>query len=108
MCRPVAAYSARQEADLDQASRNPYVPRLRPGSFQQQAVDYIDQNKSVLVAAPTGVGKTLIADYIIEKIYREGGRVVYTAPIKALSNQKFREFKGVVGKRLWAFSQGMW
>lgn len=38
--------------------------------FQQQAVDYIDQNKSVLVAAPTGVGKTLIADYIIEKIGR--------------------------------------
>ncbi|HPT82826.1 MAG TPA: DEAD/DEAH box helicase [Limnochordia bacterium] len=66
--------------------------------FQQEAVDYIDANKSVLVAAPTGVGKTLIADYIIEKIYREGGRVVYTAPIKALSNQKFREFKGVVGE----------
>lgn len=66
--------------------------------FQEQAVAYIDENKSVLVAAPTGVGKTLIADYIIEKIYREGGRVVYTAPIKALSNQKFREFKVVVGE----------
>jgi superfamily II RNA helicase len=66
--------------------------------FQQQAVEYIDQDKSVLVAAPTGVGKTLIADYIIEKIYGEGGRVVYTAPIKALSNQKFREFKAVVGE----------
>lgn len=65
--------------------------------FQEQAVDFIDQNKSVLVAAPTGVGKTLIADYIIEKIFREGGRVVYTAPIKALSNQKFREFKALVG-----------
>lgn len=66
--------------------------------FQEQAVDYIDQNYSVLVAAPTGVGKTLIADYIIEKIFREGGRVVYTAPIKALSNQKFREFKALVGE----------
>lgn len=65
--------------------------------FQEQAVDFIDQNKSVLVAAPTGVGKTLIADYIIEKIFREGGRVVYTAPIKALSNQKYREFKALVG-----------
>ncbi len=65
--------------------------------FQQRAVDFIDENKSVLVAAPTGVGKTLIADYIIEKIFREGGRVVYTAPIKALSNQKFREFKALVG-----------
>jgi superfamily II RNA helicase len=66
--------------------------------FQEQAVEYIDENKSVLVAAPTGVGKTLIADYIIEKIYYEGGRVVYTAPIKALSNQKFREFKAIVGE----------
>lgn len=65
--------------------------------FQEQAVDLIDQNKSVIVAAPTGVGKTLIADYIIEKIFREGGKVVYTAPIKALSNQKFREFKALVG-----------
>ena len=66
--------------------------------FQETAVNYIDQNHSVLVAAPTGVGKTLIADYIIEKIFREGGRVVYTAPIKALSNQKFREFKALVGE----------
>lgn len=65
--------------------------------FQAQAIDLIDANKSVLVSAPTGVGKTLIADYIIEKIFRSGGRVVYTAPIKALSNQKFREFKGIVG-----------
>ena len=65
--------------------------------FQAEAVDFIDQNKSVLVAAPTGVGKTLIADYIIETIFREGGRVVYTAPIKALSNQKYREFKALVG-----------
>ena len=65
--------------------------------FQAEAIDLIDANKSVLVSAPTGVGKTLIADYIIEKIYRSGGRVVYTAPIKALSNQKFREFKEIVG-----------
>ncbi|HHY15943.1 MAG TPA: DEAD/DEAH box helicase [Firmicutes bacterium] len=65
--------------------------------FQAQAIDLIDANKSVLVSAPTGVGKTLIADYIIEKIFRSGGRVVYTAPIKALSNQKFREFKEIVG-----------
>ena len=66
--------------------------------FQQEAVAYIDKNQSVLVAAPTGVGKTLVADYVIEKIYNEGGRVVYTAPIKALSNQKFKEFKAHVGE----------
>lgn len=66
--------------------------------FQQEAVSYIDRNQSVLVAAPTGVGKTLVADYVIEKIYKEGGKVVYTAPIKALSNQKFKEFKAHVGE----------
>ncbi len=66
--------------------------------FQREAVEYIDQNHSVLVAAPTGVGKTLIADYVIEKVYKAGGRVVYTAPIKALSNQKFKEFKAHMGE----------
>ena len=66
--------------------------------FQQEAVEYIDKNQSVLVAAPTGVGKTLVADYVIEKIYKEGGRVVYTAPINALSNQKLKEFKAHVGE----------
>lgn len=39
--------------------------------FQQEALSYIDQNYSVLVAAPTGVGKTLIADYLIEKSTRK-------------------------------------
>ena len=66
--------------------------------FQQEAVAKIDENMSVLVAAPTGVGKTLVADYVIEKIYKSGGRVIYTAPIKALSNQKFKEFKAHVGE----------
>lgn len=66
--------------------------------FQQEAVAKIDENMSVLVTAPTGVGKTLVADYVIEKIYKDGGRVVYTAPIKALSNQKFKEFKAHVGE----------
>lgn len=66
--------------------------------FQKEAVKFIDENYSVLVAAPTGVGKTLIADYVIEKIYRGKGRVIYTAPIKALSNQKFKEFKAHVGE----------
>lgn len=66
--------------------------------FQQEAIEHIDQGFSVLVAAPTGTGKTLIADYLIEKVYREHGRVIYTAPIKALSNQKFKEFKALLGE----------
>lgn len=56
------------------------------------------QNYSVLVSAPTGTGKTLVADYLIEEMARRGQRVVYTAPIKALSNQKFKEFKRLLGE----------
>lgn len=50
-----------------------------------------------MVSAPTGVGKTLIADYLIEAAIAKGDRVIYTAPIKALSNQKYKEFKGLYG-----------
>lgn len=60
--------------------------------FQEQAIDAIDKNHSVLVCAPTGAGKTLIAEYALEKCIREGRRLVYTAPIKALNNQKYRDF----------------
>lgn len=60
--------------------------------FQEEAIEAIDSNHSVVVSAPTGSGKTLIADYIIDQEIKRGSRVVYTAPIKALSNQKYREF----------------
>jgi len=61
--------------------------------FQKQAIEYINQGHSVLVSAPTGAGKTLIAEHIIREAIRKGEKVIYTAPIKALSNQKFREFQ---------------
>lgn len=70
--------------------------RLDP--FQKEAIAYLEQNLSVLVAAPTGVGKTLIADWLVETLVKAGREVVYTAPIKALSNQKFREFKSLLGE----------
>lgn len=60
--------------------------------FQLQAIQAIEAGKSVLVSAPTGAGKTAIAEYAIEKSLARGERVVYTAPVKALSNQKFRDF----------------
>ncbi|RKX99660.1 hypothetical protein DRP77_12885 [Candidatus Poribacteria bacterium] len=60
--------------------------------FQEEAIKAIDEGKSVLVAAPTGAGKTVIAEYAIERCLERGRRVIYTAPIKALSNQKFRDF----------------
>ncbi len=65
--------------------------------FQEQAIDAIEQNNSVVVSAPTGSGKTLIADYIIEKHKDDPKRIIYTAPIKALSNQKFKDFTQTYG-----------
>jgi superfamily II RNA helicase len=60
-------------------------------SFQEESINHIHQNHSVVVSAPTGSGKTIIADYLINKDLNKK-KVIYTAPIKALSNQKFREF----------------
>ncbi len=62
--------------------------------FQKQAIDYIKNGNSVIVSAPTGAGKTVIAEYVINDCLEKGTKAVYTAPIKALSNQKFREFQG--------------
>ncbi|HOO56242.1 MAG TPA: DEAD/DEAH box helicase [bacterium] len=60
--------------------------------FQEQAINALDKGHSIIVAAPTGAGKTVIAEYAIEKAIQEGKQIIYTAPIKALSNQKFRDF----------------
>ncbi len=60
--------------------------------FQVQAIQYIKEGYSVIVSAPTGAGKTVIAEEVMKDSLREGRGVVYTAPIKALSNQKFRDF----------------
>ncbi|MHB1654641.1 MAG: DEAD/DEAH box helicase [Desulfitobacteriaceae bacterium] len=66
--------------------------------FQTDALEAIDAGKSVIVAAPTGTGKTLVADYLVEKAIRADLRVIYTAPIKALSNQKYKDFKEQFGE----------
>jgi superfamily II RNA helicase len=66
--------------------------------FQARAAEAIHDGKSVLVAAPTGAGKTLVADFAISRALSEGRRVVYTSPIKALSNQKFRDFRADYGE----------
>lgn len=61
--------------------------------FQIQAIEWIEKEHSLLVSAPTGAGKTLIAEKAVEKALARGEQVIYTAPIKALSNQKFRDFQ---------------
>ena len=68
--------------------------------FQEEAVASIDAHHTVIVAAPTGAGKTLIAEYAVEKCINEGRRVIYTAPIKVLSNQKYRDFREKYGSKV--------
>ncbi len=59
--------------------------------FQVRALDALDAGYSVLVAAPTGSGKTVVAEYAVAKAVDEGGKAFYTTPLKALSNQKFND-----------------
>lgn len=59
--------------------------------FQRRAIDAIDLGRSVLVAAPTGSGKTVVAEHAVACALRDGGKAFYTTPIKALSNQKYTE-----------------
>lgn len=57
--------------------------------FQRRAIEALAQGESVLVAAPTGAGKTVVAEYAIEVALGGGRKCFYTTPLKALSNQKF-------------------
>lgn len=65
---------------------------FEPDEFQKEAFACIDNNKSVVVCAPTGAGKTCIAEHAIHRALDEGSRLFYTTPLKALSNQKFYDF----------------
>jgi superfamily II RNA helicase len=66
--------------------------------FQKQAMEMIDQGHSVVVCAPTGSGKTIIAEFAATKALEEGKRLFYTTPLKALSNQKFFDLKERYGE----------
>ena len=65
--------------------------------FQIRALDALDAGRSVLVAAPTGSGKTVVAEYAVAKALAEGGKTFYTTPLKALSNQKFGDLARIHG-----------
>ncbi len=65
--------------------------------FQLQAVKALNQGHSIVVSAPTGSGKTLIGEYAIYRAIAHGQKVIYTTPLKALSNQKLRDFRNQFG-----------
>jgi len=77
-----------------------FYKKYRLDKFQEEAINSIELNHSVIVAAPTGAGKTLIAEYALEKHLQSGKQIVYTAPIKALSNQKYRDFSKDYGDKV--------
>ena len=68
-----------------------------PDRFQRDAIEAVARGHSVVVTAPTGAGKTLVAEGAVHLTVREGKRAFYTTPIKALSNQKFGDFGAVYG-----------
>lgn len=78
-----------------------FTPRDKPArtwpfqldDFQRLATQCLDKNESVLVAAHTSAGKTVVAEYAVALAFEKTSRCIYTAPIKALSNQKYRELK---------------
>lgn len=65
--------------------------------FQHDAIASLNAGRSVVVCAPTGSGKTLIGEYAIYRALARGKRVFYTTPLKALSNQKLRDFRSEFG-----------
>ena len=90
--------------------RRPQPDRLSPSAaafaagypfpldgFQLEAIRALDAGHSVLAAAPTGTGKTVLAEFGIHLAREQGLRTIYTSPIKALSNQKFRDWRAAFG-----------
>ncbi len=88
-------------SDFDRTVEKNYfkLPKgATPDIFQKAAAQNILLENDVLVTAPTGTGKTAIAHYAINKNLREGKKTFYTAPLKALSNEKFRDFQRIYGE----------
>jgi superfamily II RNA helicase len=77
-----------KQSDLPEFSQYPYPL----SDFQKYAIQGILQNQHILVTAHTGSGKTLPAEFAIQHWTSQGKKVIYTSPIKALSNQKYFQF----------------
>ncbi len=69
-----------------------------PDPFQVESMQQIDAGRSVVVVAPTGAGKTLIAEHAVSRAVASGTRAFYTTPIKALSNQKYADLCAMFGE----------
>ncbi len=90
MPRPSGRGGYNENVDVYSAFAARYPFPLDP--FQEQAIRAIEAGQSVIVSAPTGAGKTLIAEFAIHLARTTGRRIAYTTPLKALSNQKYGDF----------------
>ncbi len=82
------------EAEIDSFAA---MYRFTLDEFQREAIRTLLHGESVMVAAPTGTGKTVVAEFGVWDSFKRSGRVFYTTPIKALSNQKYRDLRAVYG-----------
>ena len=79
----LGAFAAEQSFDLDE--------------FQRESCRHLEHGKAVLVAAPTGAGKTIVGEFAVHLALAQGKKAFYTTPIKALSNQKFLQLRELYG-----------
>lgn len=82
------------ELPIDKTTGKPFQPDV----YQKAAAENLHKGNDVIVTAPTGTGKTAIAHYVINKNMEDGKKTFYTTPLKALSNDKVREFQKIYGK----------
>ena len=91
---------SKKRATSRNSALSEYMDRLdfALDDFQIEACKHLEDGKGVLVAAPTGAGKTIVGDFATYLSQKQGKRIFYTTPIKALSNQKFAEFAEKYGE----------
>jgi len=92
--RFAAAKSRQRRTDLKDFEESLSFPL---DDFQREACEAVADGHSVLVAAPTGAGKTIVGEFALRHAYERGEKAFYTTPIKALSNQKFQDLRAVYG-----------
>ncbi|GAA5151249.1 DEAD/DEAH box helicase [Microbacterium pseudoresistens] len=99
MSSPAERYAAAREAQsTPETTAFANRQRFELDPFQIEACHALERGRSVLVAAPTGAGKTIVGEFAIHlAMSRPGAKAFYTTPMKALSNQKFRELVDVYG-----------
>lgn len=100
MASPAERYAAARRRSAREASPAGKFEANLPfelDDFQREAIDAVAQGAGVLVAAPTGSGKTIVGEFAVDLALRTGRKAFYTTPIKALSNQKYNDLVAVHG-----------